>query len=206
MSEQTIPMFPLNLVLFPGQILPLHIFEDRYRLMVKEIIDKDREFGVVLIERGSEVGGGDTRKNIGTLAQIIDYEKSNDGRWFLLTQGTKRIEATRWIEDLPYPRAEVSLFTEEQSISIDSEEWLATVTHMRRVLAILAELGDDVAPISTHISEDPFLGLFEMGSILPLTPLDAQQLLEIDSFSKRHSLLKKFLETLEETANSRLLQ
>ena len=113
MSEQTIPMFPLNLVLFPGQILPLHIFEDRYRLMVKEIIDKDREFGVVLIERGSEVGGGDTRKNIGTLAQIIDYEKSNDGRWFLLTQGTKRIEATRWIEDLPYPRAEVSLFTEE---------------------------------------------------------------------------------------------
>ena len=66
MSEQTIPMFPLNLVLFPGQILPLHIFEDRYRLMVKEIIDKDREFGVVLIERGSEVGGGDTRKNIGT--------------------------------------------------------------------------------------------------------------------------------------------
>ena len=45
-------MFPLNLVLFPGQILPLHIFEDRYRLMVKEIIDKDREFGVVLIERG----------------------------------------------------------------------------------------------------------------------------------------------------------
>lgn len=206
MSEQTIPMFPLNLVLFPGQILPLHIFEDRYRLMVKEIIDKDREFGVVLIERGSEVGGGDTRKNIGTLAQIIDYEKSNDGRWFLLTQGTKRIEATRWIEDLPYPRAEVSLFTEEQSISIDSEEWLATVTHMRRVLAILAELGDDVAPISTNISEDLFLGLFEMSSILPLTPLDAQQLLEIDSFSKRYSLLKKFLETLEETANSRLLQ
>ena len=206
MSEQTIPMFPLNLVLFPGQILPLHIFEDRYRLMVKEIIDKDREFGVVLIERGSEVGGGDTRKNIGTLAQIIDYEKSNDGRWFLLTQGTKRIEATRWIEDLPYPRAEVSLFTEEQSISIDSEEWLATVSHMRRVLAILAELGDDVAPISTNISEDPFLCLFEMSSILPLTPLDAQQLLEIDSFSKRYSLLKKFLETLEETANSRLLQ
>ncbi len=206
MSEQTIPMFPLNLVLFPGQILPLHIFEDRYRLMVKEIIDKDREFGVVLIERGSEVGGGDTRKNIGTLAQIIDYEKSNDGRWFLLTQGTKRIEATRWIEDLPYPRAEVSLFTEEQSISIDSEEWLATVSHMRRVLAILAELGDDVAPISTNISEDPFLGLFEMSSILPLTPLDAQQLLEIDSFSKRYYLLKKFLETLEETANSRLLQ
>ena len=105
MSEQTVPMFPLNLVLFPVQILPLHIFEDRYRLMVKEIIDKDREFGVVLIERGSEVGGGDTRKNIGTLAEIIDFEKSNDGRWFLITQGTKRIKAARWLDDFPYPKA-----------------------------------------------------------------------------------------------------
>ena len=57
-------MFPLNLVLFPGQILPLHIFEDRYRMMVEEIIDKEREFGVVLIERGSEVGGGDTGDRI----------------------------------------------------------------------------------------------------------------------------------------------
>ena len=206
MGEQTIPMFPLNIVLFPEQMLPLHIFEDRYRMMVEEIIDKDREFGVVLIERGSEVGGGDMRKNIGTLAEIIDFEKSKDGRWFLITQGTRRIEVFKWLEDLPYPRAEVSFFTEEPSISIESEEWLATVSHMRRVLAILAELGDDVAPISTNISEDPFLGLFEMSYILPLTPLDAQQLLEIDSFSKRYYLLKKFLETLEETANSRLLQ
>ena len=77
MGDRTIPMFPLSLVLFPGQILPLHIFEDRYRTMVEEIIDKDREFGVVLIERGSEIGGGDTRKNVGTLAEIIESEKSN---------------------------------------------------------------------------------------------------------------------------------
>ena len=83
-------MFPLNLVLFPGQILPLHIFEDRYRMMVEEIIDKEREFGVVLIERGSEVGGGDTRKNIGTLAEIIDFEKSNDGSCLLYTSPSPR--------------------------------------------------------------------------------------------------------------------
>ena len=101
-------MVPLSLVLFPGQILPLHVFEDRYRTMVEEIIDKDREFGVVLIERGSEIGGGDTRKSVGTLAEIIDSEKSNDGRWLLITKGTKRIETSIWIEDSPYPRAEVS--------------------------------------------------------------------------------------------------
>jgi len=204
MGDRTIPMFPLSLVLFPGQILPLHIFEDRYRTMVEEIIDKDREFGVVLIERGSEVGGGDTRKSVGTLAEIIDSEKSNDGRWLLITKGTKRIETSRWLEDSPYPRAEVSFLSEERFGSYDTENWLKIVTHMRRVLAILAELGDDVAPISINISEDPYMGSFQMSSILPITSFDSQKLLEVDSVSKRCALLNKFLVNLEETATSRL--
>ena len=205
MGDRTIPMFPLSLVLFPGQILPLHIFEDRYRTMVEEIIDKDREFGVVLIERGSEIGGGDTRKSVGTLAEIIDSEKSNDGRWLLITKGTKRIETSRWLEDSPYPRAEVSFLDEEEFLSGDTGDWRKIVTHMRRVLAILSELGDDVAPISINISEDPHVGSFQMSSILPITPFDSQKLLEVDSVSKRCTLLKKFLTNLEETANSRLL-
>jgi len=206
MTEKTIPMFPLGLVLFPGQILPLHIFEDRYRTMVEEIIDKDREFGVVLIERGSEVGGGDTRKSVGTLAEIIDSEKSKDGRWLLITKGRKRIEASRWLEDSPYPRAEVSFLDEEEFISCDVQEWLKIVTHMRKVLAILAELGDDVAPISINISEDPLLGSFQMSSILPITPFDSQKLLEVASVDERCALLKGFLVNLEETANSRLFE
>ena len=198
-------MFPLSLVFFPGQILPLHIFEDRYRTMVEEIIDKAREFGIVLIERGSEVGGGDTRKSVGTLAEIIDSEKSNDGRWLLITKGTKRIEVSRWLEDSPYPRAEVSFLDEEEFVSCDTEDWLEIVTHMRRVLAFLAELGDDVAPISINISEDPYMGSFQMSSILPITTFDSQKLLEVDSVSKRCALLRKYLVNLEETASSRLL-
>jgi len=205
MGNRTIPMFPLSLVLFPGQILPLHIFEERYRTMVEEIINKDREFGVVLIERGSEVGGGDTRKSVGTLAEIIDSEKSNDGRWLLITKGTRRIETSKWLEDSPYPRAEISFLDEEEFVSYDTEDWFKIVIHMRRVLAVLAELGDDVAPISIDISEDPHMGSFQMSSILPITPFDSQKLLEVDSVSKRCSLLKKFLVNLEETASSRLL-
>ncbi len=205
MGNRTIPMFPLSLVLFPGQILPLHIFEERYRTMVEEIINKDREFGVVLIERGSEVGGGDTRKSVGTLAEIIDSEKSNDGRWLLITKGTRRIETSKWLEDSPYPRAEISFLDEEEFVSYDTEDWFKIVIHMRRVLAVLAELGDDVAPISIDISEDPHMGSFQMSSILPITPFDSQKLLEVDSVSKRCSLLKNFLVNLEETASSRLL-
>ena len=206
MSDVTIPMFPLSLVLFPGQILPLHIFEIRYRTMVEEIIDEGRKFGVVLIERGSEVGGGETRKNVGTLAEIIDSEKSSDGRWLLITKGMKRIQISKWLEDSPYPRAEISFADDEKSIICDREEWLKTVNHMRRVLAILAELGDDVSPFSIEISEDPLLGSYEMSSVLPVTPFDSQKLLEADSVKERCNLLKEFLINLEETAHSRLLE
>jgi len=76
---------------------------------------------------------------------------------------------------------------------------------MRRVLAFLAELGDDVAPISINISEDPYMGSFQMSSILPITTFDSQKLLEVDSVSKRCALLRKYLVNLEETASSRLL-
>ena len=206
MSDVTIPMFPLSLVLFPGQILPLHIFEIRYRTMVEEIIDEGGKFGVVLIERGSEVGGGETRKNVGTLAEIIDSEKSSDGRWLLITKGMRRIQISKWLEDSPYPRAEISFADDEKSIIYDREEWLKTVNHMRRVLAILAELGDDVSPFSIEISEDPLLGSYEMSSVIPVTPFDSQKLLEADSVKKRCDLLKEFLINLEETAHSRLLE
>ena len=206
MSDVTIPMFPLSLVLFPGQILPLHIFESRYRTMVEEIIDAGRKFGVVLIERGSEVGGGETRKNVGTLAEIIDSEKSSDGRWLLITKGMKRIQISKWLEDSPYPRAEISFVDDEESVNCDREEWLKTVNHMRRVLAILAELGDDVSPFSIEISEDPLLGSYEMSSVIPVTPFDSQKLLEADSVKKRCDLLKELLLNLEETAHSRLLE
>ena len=85
-------MFPLGCVLFPEAILPLHVFEERYRVMVEEIMDTDRSFGVVLIERGNEVGGGEIRKEIGTLAEIIDSKKFIDGRSLLVTRGVRRVQ------------------------------------------------------------------------------------------------------------------
>ncbi len=64
-------MFPLGTVLFPSMVLPLHVFEPRYRQLTLECIEAEREFGVVLIARGSEVGGGDQRRSVGTLARIV---------------------------------------------------------------------------------------------------------------------------------------
>jgi Lon protease-like protein len=107
------PMFPLGTVLVPGMALPLHVFEPRYSRMVDDCRAGDGTFGVVLIERGSEVGGGDVRTDVGTLARIAQAEALPDGRWMLVAQGVQRIRVERWLPDDPYPRAEIVDWPEE---------------------------------------------------------------------------------------------
>ena len=97
-------MFPLSSVLLPTMLLPLHVFEDRYRVMVDDVLRRDPpEFGVVLIERGSEVGGGDVRTTVGCTARVLDAERSPDGRWALLCVGEHRLRVREWLADDPYP-------------------------------------------------------------------------------------------------------
>src|SRR4051795_8809471 len=113
MAEPTaMPMFPLGTVLFPHALLPLHVFEPRYRLMTQRVLKGDGEFGVVLIERGSEVGGGDTRFVVGTVARVVRAQELPDGGYALATVGIRRIRVTRWLPDDPYPLAEVTDVTE----------------------------------------------------------------------------------------------
>src|SRR6478752_3521250 len=100
-------MFPLGTVLFPHALLPLRVFEARYRLMTERALRGDGEFGVVLIERGSEVGGGDTRFDVGTVARIVRAQQLPDGGFALATVGIRRIRVTAWLVDDPYPQAEV---------------------------------------------------------------------------------------------------
>src|SRR5207245_749816 len=83
-------MFPLGTVLFPHTQLPIHVFEPRYRKMVEDCLGGEGDFGVVLIERGHEVGGGDTRFPVGTLAHIVQAARIPDGRWMLAAVGTRR--------------------------------------------------------------------------------------------------------------------
>ena len=102
------PMFPLSAVLFPGAPLALHVFEPRYRELVHHCLDGDGQFGVVLIARGSEVGGGDERFGVGTMARITAASPFDDGRWALRAEGTTRFAVDRWLPDAPYPVAEVT--------------------------------------------------------------------------------------------------
>src|SRR5258706_16209226 len=99
-------MFPLGTVLLPHALLPLRVFEPRYRLMTERALKADREFGVVLIERGSEVGGGDTRFGVGTVARIVRAQELPDGGYALATVGIRRVHVISWMPDDPYPQAE----------------------------------------------------------------------------------------------------
>jgi len=100
-------MFPLGSVLFPHMPLPLRVFEERYMVMLSRILpDEPSEFGVVLIERGQEVGGGEKRFTIGTVAQIQQLD-ANEDFVVLVAQGERRIEILEWLEEDPHPVARV---------------------------------------------------------------------------------------------------
>lgn len=97
-----LPLFPLNTVLFPGMVLPLHIFEERYKLMVQRCLEEERAFGVVLIREGREVGGGAVPYDVGTTALIGGVSRLEGGRMNIVTIGHERFRLRTLRRDLPY--------------------------------------------------------------------------------------------------------
>ncbi|HEY5700279.1 MAG TPA: LON peptidase substrate-binding domain-containing protein [Acidimicrobiales bacterium] len=194
-------MFPLGTVLFPTMLLPLHVFEPRYRALVDDCVAGDGEFGVTLIERGSEVGGGDVRTDVGTVARIVQVERFEDGRFAVAAVGTRRIRIERWLADDPYPRAEV----------VDWEDVGTTETALdeadalfRRALAIAAELGEAPAPLDVELADDPAMATFQIGALAPLGPLDRQALLATERPDDRVTLLVAQLTDVVELLRARL--
>jgi Lon protease-like protein len=181
-----LPIFPLGSVLFPGVGLPLHIFEDRYRVLMFDLTREgvEPEFGVVLIERGSEVGGGDIRSEVGTVARIVEAEELADGRWVLVAAGTARFRVVEWLEDDPYPLAMVEELTDEVPADLSKAE--ATV---RRVLGLRSELGEPSTPVDFTVSEEPTLAAWQLCAALPVGPFDHQRLLTMEDPVERMSTL-----------------
>jgi uncharacterized protein len=186
-------MFPLGSVLFPHAVLPLHVFEPRYRLMTEECIAGDGTFGVVLIERGSEVGGGDVRFDVGTLAQIVQAGRFDDGRYAVVAVGVKRLRVRSWLADDPYPRAEVDLLDEPDD-AIDPGQLDDVTRLLGRVRALVAELGVSIPSEPIELSvDDPVRASFEAAALAPLGPLDAQSLLELAEPGARLTRLGELL-------------
>jgi Lon protease-like protein len=197
-------MFPLGSVLFPHAELPLHVFEPRYRALTEACLAGDGEFGVVLIERGSEVGGGDTRFSVGTVARIVTAGRLPDGRYLLATVGTRRLRVREWFPDDPYPRAEVELLA-EAAPPPDAHDVRADVERLlKRVLAMAAELGEVPQAVGIELDYDPVQAGFEAAAAAPIGPLDAQRLLELDDPGERLGVLRGLLAEQAELLELRL--
>jgi len=200
------PMFPLGSVLFPYAALPLHIFEERYRALAETCLRSDGRFGVVLIERGYEVGGGDARFGVGTVARIVEAARTPDGRFLLATVGTERFRIKKWLDDDPYPRAEIDVLGEPKRVAAGLGVRRVEVQRLLvRVLALSAELGERTAPVdAAQLDDDPVRASFEAAAVAPIGPLDAQRLLELDDAGQRFDQLEALLVDAAEVLELRL--
>jgi Lon protease-like protein len=202
------PMFPLGSVLLPGGVLPLHVFEPRYRQMVIDCLQSDGtpEFGQALITHGSEAGGGDERSTIGTVAQMIQVEAIDEERYAIVAVGVRRIKIVSWLSDDPYPLADVDDFPD-----IDPDppnlalEVAASHARVRMALALANELGDiDVELDDTEIADDPLVATYHLASLAPIGPADRSRLLAADGPAQRLEQLDLVLDDVEAMLKFRL--
>ncbi len=186
------PMFPLGSVLFPHMPIALRVFEQRYLAMLAVILQEEpSEFGIVLIERGQEVGGGEHRFSVGTIAEITELDSAEDFV-ALVAQGTTRFEITQWLEDDPYPRALIRPLPE-----LDWDEDLRTLRQraeevVRRVLALASEFADQQWSATVELSDDEVAACWQLAAIAPLGQFDQVALLKSSTL---RSLLDAIIET-----------
>jgi hypothetical protein len=191
-------MFPLGTVLFPHARIPLHVFEPRFRALTKDCLAGDSRFGVVLIERGSEVGGGDQRMAVGTRAVITRAAALADGRWLLLVQGESRVRIGQWLADDPYPLAVVEEWP-DPAPSVEPALLRRAVQSVRRTRGLLTESGSASA-LSAEVTfdQDPEVASWQICAEAPLSAFDGQRLLSVEGTGERLELLIELTEAVEQ--------
>jgi hypothetical protein len=199
-----LPLFPLQSVLFPHGVLPLQVFEPRYLRMIEDLLEGDGRFGSVLIERGAEVGGGEHRFQIGTVAKLARVGTLEDQRLAVVAVGIRRFRVEAWLPDDPYPQALVSHVAE----TTPSEELPVRVQEARRAhrrtLALAAELGSRVGDIDPELPDSPVAAAWQLCDAAPLEQLDRQGLLEISDPVERLSHLVVLLGDRADLLEARL--
>lgn len=163
-ASERFPLFPLGLVLLPGEVVPLHIFEERYRTMIDECLDQGTEFGIVW-------SGDDGVRDVGCAAEVTQLiERTDDGRMNILVTGTRRFTLERQIEDMPYPAGEVT-WTEDTDPAEGAAGGAA-----RKAYADLVERVTDTRPEESDLTE---LDAYGMASTIAFDAGEKQGLLEL---------------------------
>lgn len=172
------PMFPLSTVLMPAMPLSLRIFEERYLKLLGDLVGQENpEFGVVLIERGQEIGGGEKRLGIGTLASVTDIG-TLDEFYGIESIGTQRFRVNAWLPDDPYPMADIDFIPDliwDDSLTMAKNQ---LETKVRNLLSFASEFGDLQYGSDTEFSEDQMQACWQLAGVLPVGPLDHLDLLQ----------------------------
>lgn len=180
-----LPLFPLNTVLFPGALLPLHVFEERYKLMIGRCIDERKPFGVVLIRSGDEVGGPAEPFDVGTTARIARLQRLPDGRMNIVALGQRRFRIFDLDRSEPYLRGDIEYLVSEDVDAPDVGE------QAQRVAALFGEQFRLTMAVTAQwvrrldLPRDPDRLADFVASHMEMAPATKQELLETLSVPAR---------------------
>lgn len=194
MAERIIPIFPLKVVLFPRMLLPVHIFEQRYREMVQQCLDGDGRIGICLLAEGDEVGDEHAVPHpVGAIGQIGAVSRLADGQMNIILAGEERFKIAELFRDGPYLRASVVEYEDEDE-AVDSR----MSSEVRRLADDVCRraLGAERASAFTLPDENEALS-FLLAMLLPLDMESRQQLLELQNTGERLGLELALLRHLQ---------
>lgn len=191
-----IPLFPLPLVLFPQVVVPLHIFEERYRMMINRCIEESSTFGIVLIPPGTSTESESTIRRVGVTARVIQFERIEDGRINIMAAGESRFRVLEFTGSKPHWTASVEFFEDDRERDEDLQESYDNVVHLyrevHRLAAQLRGVQFDVEEIKIPIS--PATLTHMVSFVLDIGPEAKQALLEMTSIEGRLKTLTVHLE------------
>lgn len=195
-----IPLFPLNAVLFPHMPMGLHIFEERYRVMMRTCTETGTTFGVLAIREGREVGPGALPYMVGTLAQLRDVEALPDGRYNIVVAGASRFQVDAFCGGRPYLVGAVTYLEDAPADARGAGLARRVAAAFREYVGRLRALSGEHPP-EVELPDDPELLSYLVAAALQVTTADRQRLLEIDAASDRLqailALLRRELVLLE---------
>ncbi len=192
-TNTTLPLFPLNTVLFPGGPLPLRIFEPRYMDMIGDCMRQDTGFGVCLIRNGQEVGQAADIYTVGTLAKVIDFEVAQEGMLGILVQGQQRFQVQRsWVKPNQLLMGDISWLEDEVPCPIpDTCHALADMLQ-----AFIRKVGDPYTQLPTDYTDASWVSQ-RLTELLPISLLERQRLLESNDPLERLRHIQATLQRLE---------
>jgi hypothetical protein len=187
--SELLPLFPLGTVLFPGALMPLHIFEPRYRLLIRRCIERQRPFGIVLIRSGTEVGAGAEPHDVGTEAKIVAESPLPDGRSYIVTRGERRFAVEAVIADAePYLIGQVRYLDEPDGDRAADHARVALDALGSYLLAVVAVTDDarGERALADELRSSPPSDLaYRIAGSLAVNAPQQQALLELETASAR---------------------